>query len=148
MKKKALMLVTVIAGMLLVGAPVFAHHGDAGRYEEGIVTMTGTVVDMQLVDPHSVIVFDVPDENGKTVRWSAELNGRGGLTKMGWTRNTLKPGDKIIVTGRKVKSGAPYMNLTDRANIVMAADGKEIFRTENYGTNTPKRPAAAGPPGN
>jgi hypothetical protein len=103
---------------------------------------------MQLVDPHSVIVFDVADESGKTVRWQAELNGRGGLSKMGWTKNTLKPGDKITVTGRKVKSGAPYMNLTDRANIVMVADGKEIFRTENYGTSTPKRPAAQGPPGN
>ena len=146
MKKKALMLLILAAGLLLVGSPAFAHHGDAGRYEDSIITMTGTVVDMQLVDPHSVIVFDVADESGKTVRWSAELNGRGGLSKMGWTKNTLKTGDKITVTGRKVKSGAPYMNLTDRANIVLAADGKEIFRTENYGTNTPKRPAAAGPP--
>jgi hypothetical protein len=141
--KKALLMVA--AGLLLASAPVFAHHGDAGRYAEGIVTLTGTVVDMQLVDPHSVIVFDVVDESGKTVRWQAELNGRGGLSKMGWTKNTLKAGDKITLTGRRVKSGAPYMNLTDRANIVLA-DGKEIFRTENYGTNTPKRPAAAGPP--
>lgn len=145
MKNKALMLTPVVAGLLLAGAPVFAHHGDAGRYEESIITMSGTVVDMQLVDPHSVIVFDVADESGKTVRWQAELNGRGGLTKMGWTKNTLKPGDKITLTGRRVKSGAPYMNLTDRANIVLA-DGKEIFRTENFGTNTPKRPAASGPP--
>ena len=146
MKKKAFIIFSAAAGLLLVGAPAFAHHGDAGRYEENIVTMTGTVVDMQLVDPHSVIVFDVADDSGKTVRWSAELNGRGGLSKMGWTKNTLKPGDKVTVTGRKVKSGAPYMNLTDRANIVTVADGKEIFRTENYGTNTPKRPAAQGPP--
>ena len=146
MKKKALMLLILAAGLLLVGSPAFAHHGDAGRYEDSIITMTGTVVEMQLVDPHSVIVFDVADESGKMVRWSAELNGRGGLSKMGWTKNTLKTGDKITVTGRKVKSGAPYMNLTDRANIVLAADGKEIFRTENYGTNTPKRPAAQGPP--
>ena len=140
MKNKALIFVMVAAGLLLAVAPVFAHHGDAGRYGEALVTVTGTVVDMQLVDPHSVIVFDAADESGKTVRWQAELNGRGGLSKMGWTKNTLKPGDKITLTGRKVKSGAPYMNLTDRANIVMA-DGKEIFRTENYGTATPKRPA-------
>ena len=142
--KKVLMMA---AGLLVISAPMFAHHGDAGRYNEDLVTVNGTVVDMQLVDPHSVIVFDV-EENGKPVRFQAELNGRGGLSKMGWTKNTLKPGDKITVTGRRVKSGAPYMNLTDRANIVMAADGKEIFRTENYGTNTPKRPAAQGRPGN
>ena len=129
------------AGLLLAGLPVFAHHGDAGRYEENIVVMKGTVVEVQLVDPHSIIVFDVAEEGGKTVRWQAELNGRGGLTKMGWTRNTLKAGDNITVTGRRVKSGAPYMNLTDRANIVLTDSGKEIFRTPNYGTNVPKRPA-------
>jgi len=130
----------VAAALLLAGLPLLAHHGDAGRYEETVVVMTGTVVDVQLVDPHSIIVFDV-DEGGKMVRWQAELNGRGGLTKMGWTRNTLKAGDKISVTGRRVKSGAPYMNLTDRANVVVVDTGKEIFRTPNYGTNQPKRPA-------
>jgi hypothetical protein len=134
---------TVLA--LLVAASsvaVFAHHGDAGRYEDNVMVLTGTVVDLQLVDPHSIIVFDVTDEKGETVRWQAELNGKGGLARgFGWTANTLKPGDKITLTGRRVKSGAPYMNLTDRANIVMTDTGKEIFRTPNYGTNVPKRPA-------
>jgi hypothetical protein len=131
----------LVAGALTVG-PAVAHHGDAGRYEDNVMVLTGTVVDLQLVDPHSIIVFDVADADGKMVRWQAELNGRGALTKMGWTRNTVKPGDKIQLTGRRVKSGAPYMNLTDRANIVLVDSGKEIFRTDNYGTNTPKRPAA------
>jgi len=88
MRNRALMLVAVTAGLLLAGAPVFAHHGDAGRYEEAIVTMSGTVVDMQLVDPHSVIVFDVADESGKTVRWQAELNGRGGSLEDGLDQET------------------------------------------------------------
>src|SRR5437868_724485 len=111
MKSGLPMLLAAAAVSLLNSVPLLAHHGDAGRYEENIITMTGTVVDMQLIDPHSVLVFDVTDETGKTVRWQAELNGRGGLSKMGWTKNTLKPGDKITLTGRKVKSGAPYMNL-------------------------------------
>ena len=141
-KSKALML-SVAAGFLMSSVPVFAHHGDAGRYEDNLTVLTGTVVDLQLVDPHSVIVFDVTDESGQTVRWQAELNGKNGLAKnFGWTQKTLKPGDKITLTGRRVKSGAPYMNLTDRANIVMADTGKEIFRTNNYGTEQRKRPAA------
>jgi uncharacterized protein DUF6152 len=143
MNSKTLNLLVVAAGLLLLSVPVFAHHGDAGRYEDNVVVMTGTVVDLQLVDPHSIIVLDVTDESGKQVRWQAEMNGRGGLAKsFGWTTKTLKPGDKITLTGRRVKSGAPYMNLTDRANIVMADTGKEIFRTNNYGTNEPKHPAA------
>jgi hypothetical protein len=143
MNGKVLMLLVGAAGLLMTSAPVFAHHGDAGRYEDALITLTGTVVDLQLVDPHSIIVFDVVDEKGASVRWQAELNGKAGLAKaFGWTRSTVKPGDKITLTGRRAKSGAPYMNLTDRANIVMTDSGKEIFRTPNFGTEERKRPAA------
>jgi len=132
MKHKTLMVV-VAASLLLFSVPSLAHHGDAGRYEEKLTVLTGTVVEVQLVDPHSIIVVDVPDEKGQQVRWQAELGGRNGLAKnFGWTKNTLKFGDKITITGRRVKSGAPYINLTEKANIVMADTGKELFRTNNY----------------
>lgn len=142
MKSTMLLLPVLAAGLLLNSLPVFAHHGDAGRYEDNVVVMQGTVVEMQLITPHSIIVVDVPDESGKMVRWQAEMGGRTAMIKdFGWTKDTLKAGDKITLTGRKVKSGAPYMNLTDRANVVLTDSGKEIFRTPNFGTNTPKRPA-------
>ena len=142
MKSTTLTLPLLVAGLLLNSLPLLAHHGDAGRYEDNVVVMQGTVVEMQLITPHSIIVVDVPDESGKMVRWQAEMGGRTAMIKdFGWTKDTLKPGDKITLTGRKVKSGAPYMNLTDRANVVLTDTGKEIFRTPNYGTNTPKRPA-------
>jgi hypothetical protein len=142
MKSTSLTLPVLVAGLLVNSLPALAHHGDAGRYEDNVVVMQGTVVEMQLITPHSIIVVDVPDETGKTVRWQAEMGGRTAMIKdFGWTKDTLKPGDKITLTGRKVKSGAPYMNLTDRANVVLTDTGKEIFRTPNYGTNTPKRPA-------
>ena len=143
MNSKVLMLLAVAAGLLLTSAPVFAHHGDAGRYEDNLTILKGTVVELQLITPHSVIVVDVPDESGKMVRWQAEMGGRQQMIKdFNWTKDTLKPGDKITLTGRRVKSGAPYMNLTDRANVVMTDTGKEIFRTNNYGTEQRKRPAA------
>jgi Family of unknown function (DUF6152) len=118
---------------LLISFPLFAHHGDAGRYEENVVVMTGTVVEVQLVDPHSILVLDIPNEKGQPIRWQAELGGRNALAKnFGWTKNTLKFGDKLTITGRRVKSGAPYINLTEKANVVMTDSGKEIFRTPNY----------------
>lgn len=142
MKSKALMSLVVATVLLLTAHPVFAHHGDAGRYEDNLTVLKGTVVELQLITPHSMVVFDVPDENGKVVRWQAEMGARTNMIRdFNWTTDTLKPGDKITVTGRKVKSGAPYMNLTDRANIVMTDTGKEIFRTNNYGTEERKRPA-------
>jgi hypothetical protein len=136
MKKPSL---AFIAGLLLIALPLFAHHGDAGRYEENVTILTGTVVEVELVDPHSIIVIDVPNDKGQNVRWQAELGGRNALAKnFGWNKSTLKFGDKITITGRRVKSGAPYINLTEKANVVLSDSGKEIFRTPNY-----EAPAAA-----
>lgn len=133
MQKKSLGLLWVAVSLVLTAIPFFAHHGDAGRFEDNVIVLTGTVVDLQLVDPHSIIVLDVTDAKG-TVRWQAELGGRSGLTKsFGWNRTTLKSGDKITITGRRVKSGAPYINLTEKANVILTDSGKELFRTPNYG---------------
>ena len=99
MKSKALIFVVAL-GLLLSAAPYFAHHGDAGRYEDKLTTLTGSVVEVQLVDPHCILVIDVPDEKGQIVHWQAELGGRTVLTKQyGWTRNTLKFGDKVTIGG-------------------------------------------------
>jgi Family of unknown function (DUF6152) len=134
MKRNMLRFFALAASLVLTAAPFYAHHGDAGRYEDKVIVLTGTVVALQLVDPHSIIVLDVVDPDGKTVRWQAEMGSRSGLTKgFGWTKTTLKPGDKITITGRRVKSGAPYLNLTEKANVVLTDSGKELFRTPNYG---------------
>jgi hypothetical protein len=120
----------VALGLLVVSSPVRAHHGDADRYDPNVISVTGTLVELQLVYPHSVIAFDVADANGQTVRWQAEMGGSQQLAKQfGWTKSTVKPGDKVTVTGRRAKSGAPYMNLSERSTIVMTDTGKEIYKT-------------------
>ena len=132
--------VSVAALVILVAAtPLRAHHGDAGRYDEEVITVTGTVVAVQLVNPHSHIVFDVV-KNGKTVRWNAELGQPQQLIKQfGWTPQTIKVGMKLTMIGRQLKGGAPYINLTERSNIVNAETGKEIYRTENFGKAPPPK---------
>jgi hypothetical protein len=118
--------------------PVRAHHGDADRYPPEVSTITGTVVELLMTNPHAHIVLDVV-ENGKTVRWQAELGGPQQLVRtFGWTPSTMKKGIKITLTGRRLRSGSPYMNLTERANVVLADTGKEVYRTENFGEPPPK----------
>ena len=142
MKRMSLILV---ASFVLSGA-VLAHHGDADRYREEVVTVTGTIVELQMVNPHALVVFDV-EQDGKKVRWQAELGGPQQLTRQfGWTRSTIKAGDRVTMTGRQAKSGAPYINLTERANIVLVDTGKEIFRTRNYG-QPPDAPQEGAPAG-
>ena len=102
---------------------------DADRYDDNVISVTGSLVELQLVNPHSIIAFDVTDANGKTVRWQAEMGGTQQLVKtFGWTKATIKVGDKVTVTGRRAKDGAPYMNLTDRSTIALTDTGKEIYK--------------------
>jgi hypothetical protein len=128
----------VLAGVLMVSGPVRAHHGDADRYIQEVVVISGTIVELQMTNPHAHIIFDVT-EGGKTVRWQAEMGGPQQLVRQfGWTPNTMKKGMKITLTGRRLRSGAPYLNLTERANIVLTDTGKEVYRTANYGEPPPK----------
>lgn len=123
-------------GCLVLSGAAWAHHGDAGRYIEEVVEITGTVVETQLVNPHSILVLDVADANGKMVRWQAEMGGAQQLIRNGWT-NDVKPGTKVTLTGRRLKSGAPYMNLTERARVMLTESGKVVMQNANYGQGAP-----------
>lgn len=113
----------------LLSASLAAHHGDAGRYEETITSVTGTVVALQLINPHSRIIFDVEDENGQVVRWQAEVSSANGLARIGWNQSTLRPGDRITLFGRVVKSGAPYINLSENARLIRTETCEELYRS-------------------
>ena len=135
--KKSLLCAIALAAVSLVPGSAWAHHGDAGRYNEDTVTLKGTVVQLVMVNPHALIVFDVND-NGKTTRWTAEMGGPQQLIKQfGWSPSTVKQGMPITLIGRVVKSGDPYMNLTERSQITMTESGKEIYRTANFGQAAP-----------
>ena len=134
MNKNSFGLVSLAVACLASSGLVWGHHGDAGRYNEDVIVITGTLVEVLMVNPHSLITFDVTGPDGHTVRWQAELGAAQQLMKQfGWNKTTMKVGEKLTITGRQAKSGAPYMNLTERSNIVLTDNGKEIFRTPNYG---------------
>ena len=128
-------------GIAVVGASAYAHHGDAGRFEEYTITMTGTVVALQLINPHSTLLLDVAGDGGDTVRWQAEFTGGANLSRnFGWTRETLQPGDRITITGRPLKSGEPYINLSERARILRTENCEEIYRTRSDPDGPPEGP--------
>lgn len=136
MKKNSFIAAGLAALSLVLAGAAAAHHGDAGRYIEEVVELTGAVVETQLVNPHSILVVDVTDASGKTVRWQAEMGGAQQLIRSGWTQD-VKPGTKVTLTGRRLKSGAPYMNLTERARVILADGGKVVHQTANFGQPAP-----------
>lgn len=119
--------VILMAGTLLLAAaaPLLAHHSFAAEYDSTKpVTLKGTVVKFDWVNPHSRLYMEVKDEaTGKTEEWELETGNVTTLQRRGWRRDTLKPGDSIIVTGYRAKDGT---NLA-AASTVSTADGKRLF---------------------
>ena len=86
----------IASAAALSAAPLMAHHGDAGRYQDEVTTVTGTVVVLQLVNPHSSIIFEVEDDEGNVVRWQAEVGSPRQLAaNFGWDRNTCRRSGRI-----------------------------------------------------
>ncbi len=108
---------------VVASGSVLAHHGDAGRYEDTITEISGTVVALLLVNPHASIIVDVEDESGETVRWQAEVSSANGMARVGWTRDTLKPGDRITIEGLPARLD-PHTCYT---RVVRLADGTRLF---------------------
>jgi hypothetical protein len=140
-------LVSIVAVVGLMPAAMSAHHGDAGRYEEKLTTVTGTVAELQLVNPHSIVVIDVTDSDGKVVKWRGEAGSANAMKGWCWSKEVIKPGDKATMVGRRLKNGSPYMTLSESAKVINA-DGKEIYRGNDPGQpNVPGPCAAATTPG-
>ncbi len=100
----------VMAWVLLFSVGLSAHHGVALYDVSQMVNVTGTVTDFQFVNPHVRIFFDVTGEDGTVVGWSADLTTPIRLREVdGWSRDTLKPGNQISITGSPATDGAPSM---------------------------------------
>lgn len=82
------------------GVVADAHHSIAGVYDGSRqVTIEGVVAQFQFINPHPFVVMDVKDDNGRAQQWTAEMDNRRELVEIGFDSATLKPGDRIVVTG-------------------------------------------------
>jgi DNA/RNA endonuclease YhcR with UshA esterase domain len=83
-----------------------AHHSFAATYyEDKLVTIEGELVDFQYRNPHSFVHVIVTDKEGNMQRWAIEWGAVSQLNRQGVGRFTLKPGDKVVITGAPARSG-------------------------------------------
>jgi hypothetical protein len=94
-------------GLLILSGPALAHHGNAAYDLENPITLKGIVTEFAWSNPHVQIYFDVKDGKGKLVHWASETVSPGLLSRAGWTKTELKPGDEITITLGPAKNGAP-----------------------------------------
>jgi hypothetical protein len=105
-----------LTSLLLV---LFLHHSFAAEFDSTKpVELKGTVTRLDWTNPHAWIYIDVKDANGKVSHWACTL------TRNGWSRDSVKRGDVIIVNGFRAKDGSNLAN----ARTVRLGDGKPIFK--------------------
>src|SRR6185295_18577819 len=86
--------------MLASVIPVFAHHSFDAEYDSAKpITITGYVTKLDWNNPHAFVYLDSKDANGLTKSYKVEMGPPYALTRGGWTRDILKIGDKITITG-------------------------------------------------
>jgi hypothetical protein len=87
-------------------ATAHAHHSFAATYfEDKLVTIEGELVNFEYRNPHSFVHVIVTDKDGEMKRWAIEWGAVSQLNRQGVGRFTLKPGDKVVITGAPARSG-------------------------------------------
>ena len=95
-----------IAGALLtLSVPAFAHHSFAMFDYNKEVTLVGEVKEFKWTNPHIHVYLKAPDVTGAMAEWEIEGATPDNLKRQGWSRDTLKPGDKVTIVVHPLKNG-------------------------------------------
>jgi hypothetical protein len=114
---------SIITLSLLCGRAA-AHHSFAAEFDaQKPITLKGTVVKWEMINPHGWITLAVAGPEGKTTEWMIETSNPNGLMRLGWSKRSLKFGDEITVEAFRAKDGSNTAN----AATVTLADGRKVF---------------------
>jgi hypothetical protein len=125
MKNVKSCILALCAALLIAALPALAHHSFAAVYDpRRPVTLHGTVVKFEMINPHGCITLDVKGgDDGQPVRWMIEVSNPNILSRAGWKKDSLKPGDEATVDGYQAKDGTR----TASANLVTLPNGRKVF---------------------
>jgi hypothetical protein len=118
-------LLAVLAGVVFVSArPSSAHHAFSAEFDaDQPITLRGTVTRMEWINPHAWLHIDVEDENGNIESWRVEAGSPNTLVRRGMTRDSIRPGTKVVVFGYRHRNGSNAANGRD----VTLPDGSKLF---------------------
>ena len=122
---RAKMLSIMAGGLIMAAVPMLAHHSFSAEYDRSQpINLKGTVTKVEWMNPHARFYLDVKDDaSGKVANWEFELGSPNGLMRQGWTRNSLKVGDVVQVSGSRAKDGS---NLVNAQNVAFE-NGKRVL---------------------
>jgi hypothetical protein len=115
-------------GLALPGTPTYAHHSVGAEFDlSKRITLQGNVTKIDWMNPHVYLYVDVK-AGGKTDNWACETAGPNTLARQGWSRMSLKIGDRVTVVGYRARDGA----FVASAREVVLADGRKVFVGSPY----------------
>ena len=122
--KKALVAALAAGTWIAAAAPIQAHHSFAAEFDaDSPIELTGTVTKVAWTNPHTFFYIVVQTTGGKYENWALEMGSPNGLMRRGWTRNSMKIGDVVSVTGSRAKDGS----LKGNARSVVLSSGERLF---------------------
>jgi len=143
MKIKLLVAVVLSFALLMVCGPVMAHHGNAAYADKPTEFKNAKITKFAWANPHALIYFDAKDAKGNVVNWTCETAAPQALRLIGWSKESITPGDLVTVTMYAAKNGNP----AGRLNKIVLADGSVLHDTQlggDEGNKTGYGPDAGG----
>jgi uncharacterized protein DUF6152 len=143
MARAFLVFLILVLCTLALTVAAFAHHASGSNFDYKTKIVTKAVVtEVVWTNPHAQLFFDIKDNKGAVVNWGVELNSPGNLIRLGWTKNTFKPGDEVVVQFVPSKEDRPYGTCGD----FVRADGKKYHNGQGCGADITKLPVKPGYP--
>ena len=99
-------ILTLCLGLLSIVGATSAHHGTANYDTNKTTSVKGVVTGFEFVNPHVQIFWDAKDDSGTVQKWQGELTSPNRLSRVGWTKSSIKLGDTITIGGYPTKSGS------------------------------------------
>jgi hypothetical protein len=122
----------VAAAAAIAAAPTLAHHSFAAEFDaNNPIELTGTVTKVAWANPHTFFYIDVANAGGEIETWALEMGSPNGLMRRGWTRDSMKIGDVVTVTGSRAKDGSFKGN----ARSVTLSTGEKLFAGSSQGND-------------
>ena len=136
--KRLLLCAAVTFAVIILPTPerLVAHHAFSAEFDaKKPVKLKGTISKFEWYNPHSWLYIDAteidgkPVEDGKAVPWALEFGSSGGLTRLGWRKDSLPVGEVVTVDAYRAKNGTNTAN----ARAVLLANGKRLFAGSSVG---------------
>ena len=118
-------LIALAMGIGLTALPLaHAHHSVAAGFEMSTeISITGTIVSMEFINPHARLFLDVEDANGRVETWTAWFTSANNLMRRGWRPTDLPIGATVTVTGFPARDGSTQTYGGD----TLLPDGRTLF---------------------